>query len=81
MSRYRTVKEGNFPDRYLEGSVGIKDKYRLTGHQNFLPYLAYKAYNNSQMWHLIAEVNGIIDPLDIEDGVLLIPTEDLANKI
>ncbi len=81
MNRYKNVKDGNFPDRYIEGSFYIKDKYRVNEYNKFLPYLAYKAYDDSKLWYLLAEANDIINPFNYDKEVLLVPTEEFKDLL
>ncbi len=82
MSRYTNVKDGNFPDKLIKGRIIIKEKVKVNEHNDFLPYISYMTYGDSQLWHLIALANNIINPfLEINGKILAIPVEDFGKEI
>lgn len=54
-----------------------KDRYYTTGQGEELDPIAYEGYGNSKLWHIIADVNGIFFPFEIDPGqTLIIPDYD-----
>ena len=51
-----------------------KDQVHQVIEGDRLDTIAFKYYNNSKLWYIIADVNGIINPFELEIGIkLLIP--------
>lgn len=55
-----------------------QDRYYTVIDEENLSNIAFQAYGDSKLWHLLAKVNNLFDPFTLESGsTLLIP--DLAQ--
>ena len=64
----------------LINSLNSFERYECINGDN-LPNIAYRFYQTTTAWWIIARVNGIIDPLSIKAGdILLIPQLSQINK-
>jgi hypothetical protein len=55
----------------------------VTTPQDTWPYISYKVFGRIDLWWIIAQFNGVINPtIPIETGITLrIPTTDVVNVI
>lgn len=66
--------------RVIEHREDIGDRYHILKQGENLTYLAHKYYGKPLYWYLIADVNEILNPLDIEIGTnLIIPNLERYN--
>lgn len=64
----------------LINSLTSFERYECLNGDN-LPNISYRFYQTTTAWWIIARVNGIIDPLSIKQGdILLIPVMNQINK-
>lgn len=54
-----------------------QDRYYTIIDEESLNAIAFKAYGDSKLWHILAKVNNLFDPFNLESGsTLLIPDLD-----
>ena len=78
---------------YLEGDQSIErkpvlykpstgDKFHIIKDTDQLDGIAFKYYNNSKLWWLIADVNLIFNPFELITGnKLIIPNLNVLTKV
>lgn len=54
-----------------------QDRYYTVIDEENLNAISFKAYGNAKLWHILAKVNNIFNPFELESGsTLLIPDLD-----
>lgn len=87
--RKKTIYSDSAIVRYKNGDITLDrtpivhrvstgDKYHTIRQDETLPDIAFKEYNDPLLWFIIADVNRIFNPFDLEVGnKLIIPNKDL----
>ncbi len=65
--------------RYPKIPIGFNDIYIVASETDFLDTLAYKFYNDSTLWWVIAQANGIKATLKAPTGTQLRIPQDIDN--